>query len=201
MMSITPKPADVLCGRGPKRFGHPGNRKLRSLVTFSLERYNNCESRKQKSLLIGEIIQKIHGEGGRFLKYNKESDSWCDGGVQAARSRVGFAFRDALSSDKLNFKDEVTSDENAPSYLSQPPQICAPTTGSWILKDKGKRSNLISNSSTDVTSRLNISNEVHIQSCAKTDFDSFEPSPIGYEDYDVVGFNEAKKFLRNLMMT
>jgi hypothetical protein len=40
-------------------------------------------------------------EGGRFLKYDYVAKSWYDGGLVAAKQRVGIAFRDATTPRKM----------------------------------------------------------------------------------------------------
>lgn len=90
---------DVLCGRSRFAFDHPGNIKLREVITSTLGKYNMC-NRKGKTAIIRGIIQSILVRGGRFLKYNTQKGQWYDVGFEAARIRVSTAFRDARSCRK-----------------------------------------------------------------------------------------------------
>jgi len=207
-MKLTPTPNDVLCGRGPKSFKHPGNQRLRTLIVLSLERYDRCESRKQKTLLIREIIQSILKGGGRFLKFDKTNDGWFDGGMQAARSRVGFAFRDARTPDKVKCIGKLKEYFYNASFdeikLAQSPfKLHQQATHHQL--NQSSTPNCVSLPPSPPLSPVKIheiqSNQEEFESFyEKFDLDCYEPRPIGCSNHDGVEFDEARSFLQNLLL-
>jgi len=197
-MKLTPRANDVLCGRGPKSFKHQGNQKLRTLIVLSLERYDRCESRKQKTLLIRDIIQSILKEGGRFLKFDKTNDGWFDGGIKAARSRVGFAFRDARTPDKVKCIGKLKEYIFNSSFDG----IKLPKNLLNISQQATNQLNQLSTTSFVTSSSMPTSiqkNDGLGYSYEKINLDCYEPLPIGSCNYDGVEFAEAKSFLQNLL--
>jgi len=195
-MNLTPTEYDVLCGRGPKSFKHPGNQKLRTRIVLSLERYDKCESRKEKTLLIREIIQSIMNEGGRFLKFDKTNNCWFDGGVKAARSRVGFAFRDARTPDKVKCIEKLKE------YLSNASFDGLNASNGALKLPLQRKISLTTSSCISPRSIAEVSDD---ESLLDDDFllDCYEPRPIGsyhYDNADDVDFAEAKSFLKNLLV-
>lgn len=102
---VRPTEIDVKCGRGDSNFNHPGNRYLRTLIETKVESFRKCTAQSQKTVIITTIIGVIFSQGGRFLKRapprkNMLSKAWYDGGLTAAKLRVGIAFRDAVARKK-----------------------------------------------------------------------------------------------------
>lgn len=97
---VIPSDVDVLCGRGVIPFQHTGNRKLRQVIADKLESYNLCQSRQGRTTIIRDTIDYFHRRGGLFLKADHEGQ-WYDGGIEAAKSRVSTAFRDARVPNKV----------------------------------------------------------------------------------------------------
>jgi hypothetical protein len=61
---------------------------------------SNAKKRAEKTTIIRSVIDQTLRQGGRFLKYDYSSTAWYDGGMAAAKARVGVAFRDARSPTK-----------------------------------------------------------------------------------------------------
>ena len=112
-MYVAPTAADVLCGRGLTPFRHEGNHALRAKIAFNSEKYVHCSSRKAKTVLIHEVILSVMEEGGRFLLHDKMSERWFDGGLEAAKKRVGAAFRDASVPGKVKCLTAMKDAEQA----------------------------------------------------------------------------------------
>lgn len=101
---VEPQVDDVLCGRGGVRmFKHPGNQMLRALTVLKLDEYVACQKKCEKTTIIRYVIRAIFSTGGRFLKYDSDAEAWYDGGLHSAKSRVGVAFRDAKSPNKMQY--------------------------------------------------------------------------------------------------
>jgi hypothetical protein len=97
---VMPSDVDVLCGRGVIPFQHTGNQKLRQVIADKLESYNLCQSRQGRTTIIRDTIDHFHRSGGLFLKADA-AGQWYDGGLEAAKSRVSTAFRDARVPNKV----------------------------------------------------------------------------------------------------
>lgn len=96
--SIDIRPSDVLCGRSKASFNHVGNRRFRSIVTASLEEYNEASSKWAKSMVAAKLVGVISSEGGRFLKQKKgNEDDWYELSAQEAKAKVSHAIRDAIA--------------------------------------------------------------------------------------------------------
>jgi hypothetical protein len=98
-----PTDNDILCGRSIHYYTHSGNLALRAFVELKLEDYLSCKRKRDKTELVRAVINTIFRNGGRFLKrrYNASLDiCWYDGGLDAAKSRVSVAIRDAKSTNK-----------------------------------------------------------------------------------------------------
>lgn len=96
-IDATINPTDVLCGRGKSSFTHVGNRRFRDAITNAIDEYNNSESRLAKSRVVQRIVEKIKGEGGRFLKRDRSSGGWIELDTKSCRDKVGHAIRDAAN--------------------------------------------------------------------------------------------------------
>lgn len=114
---VTPNNNDVLCGRGIKNFKHPGNQMLRHKIVAELDKYLLCVRRSEKSAIIRGVAEYTLQQGGRFLKYDYHERSWYDGGMAAAKMRVGVAFRDARSPTKARFIENLKRDAAAAEAL------------------------------------------------------------------------------------
>lgn len=66
---ITPRSNDVLFGRGAAIMGHPGNRRLRSMVERQKKAFVEATKRKEKRKIATDIIREIQAlePSGRFL--------------------------------------------------------------------------------------------------------------------------------------
>mmetsp|Transcript_27857 Transcript_27857/g.41111 ORF Transcript_27857/g.41111 Transcript_27857/m.41111 type:complete len:265 (-) Transcript_27857:1068-1862(-) len=120
---VTPNCNDVLCGRGRTAFEHPGNQRLREKIALTLDKYNKCGSRQERSIVILETVNSIMiDQGGRFLKSDKETGKWYDGGIAAAKLRVSTALRDARIPNKVKCMESLKglcSTDSQHGYHSQ----------------------------------------------------------------------------------
>jgi hypothetical protein len=88
---IIPKPCDVLLGRGRPFQEFPGNVTLNDKLDEQRELYRGRNSRKDKTNISREILEKITRNGGRFLK--KEGDHWIEVADLVAREKIAHGFR------------------------------------------------------------------------------------------------------------
>ena len=85
-------PYDVLCGRDREAFNNVGNRRFRVTVSMALDSYVNAKSRQDKGLVIVSIINKIRGNGGKFIKWKK--DRYVELTEKQMKEKVGHCLRD-----------------------------------------------------------------------------------------------------------
>lgn len=157
MIYVAPADNDVLCGRGRVAFKNPGNKSLRQLIVTSLNDYISS-SRSEKTVVIRQIVLSVMDRGGRFLKYDKDAEMWYDGGMAVAKSRVGSAFRDAATPDKVKCIEKmketlrngktIDSDDATPQEAStQKSSLTAPSyssasgrtiEGDWEENSRGR---------------------------------------------------------------
>lgn len=63
-----PASADVICGRGKATSSHPGNRRLRDLVTQKKDDYTRAVRRDEKTAITSDIVKQIR-DSGRYERY------------------------------------------------------------------------------------------------------------------------------------
>ena len=104
----TPQDADVKCGRGRECFRHPGNSLLRIRIAARVQEYQTHRTNAAlKVQIVDHVITEFFAEGARFLKRDHVSKLWYDGGIKAARERVGSAFRDSIKPNKVKCMEEL----------------------------------------------------------------------------------------------
>ena len=106
---------DILLGKNKICFNHVGNRRFREIIGGSLDDYQSIDSRKNKSQIVNNLIASIYASGSRFLKFNKEKDSWVEipKGHKIIKEKVGHALRDTL-----NYKPKGTGVSRATELRS-----------------------------------------------------------------------------------
>jgi hypothetical protein len=146
--NFTPSPDSILCGRGKAASAAQGNRRLKMIVTQSLQQYSEARSKLDKSATVSRIVNMVKQAApeGAFVKF--EQGHWWQVEDGVAREKVGRIFRDCLptqyrSSTKFKLarrrgrnamKDDLNCSSNRshnffshmPQVLLQVPQV--PTT-------------------------------------------------------------------------
>ncbi|KAI2491995.1 hypothetical protein MHU86_22580 [Fragilaria crotonensis] len=122
---LTPRDIDVKCGRGRECFLHPGNSLLRVRVATKLAEYQNQTKVTLKANIVRSVISQFLAEGAKFLKRDRHTKLWYDGGIKAARERVGSAFRDASKPNKVKcmeiLKTQMQTKSNVGHTLQSSP--------------------------------------------------------------------------------
>ena len=96
---ITPRPSDILSGRGKASFNHQGNQQFRSLINSLMPRYEQARSMKNPKrevvMLTKHILDlfKNHEPRVRILIKNKEGE-WEEADRTVARKKVSHAVTD-----------------------------------------------------------------------------------------------------------
>jgi hypothetical protein len=84
---------DILMGRGGNATYHPGNKRYLVAMKRRLVQYHNSE-RSEKIKVSQQVVDEVHGWGGRFLKRVKGSSEYFEVSNKIARTRVSQALRD-----------------------------------------------------------------------------------------------------------
>lgn len=189
---VVPVEMDVLCGRGKTAFRHAGNHALRVKIVANLERYIES-GRKQKTVLIHEIILSIMKEGGRFLIQDKapKNRRWYDGGLEAAKNRVGAAFRDASVPGKVKCIKAMKASIQTRKSLTRCPSPLLSSISSQL--DRRPRS------PSAETYPMPLLRQTGNDACipALYRIDCFDPLPIDLDDADDdVTLSTARNLLR-----
>jgi hypothetical protein len=92
---IEMKEKDILLGRGPVCYRHPGNVLFRNLVKEHYINYKLTTPRLMKKLIVKSLIDKMHGLGSRFLVRSSNEFSWHVAHPHLVQAKVGHALRDA----------------------------------------------------------------------------------------------------------
>eukprot|EP00980_Cylindrotheca_fusiformis_P028764 scaffold22642_cov134-Cylindrotheca_fusiformis.AAC.19 len=86
---------DVLCGRGGATNTHIGNKRFRSIVSEFQEEYLDAR-KKEKAAIAKRVVQRVHENGGRFLKRDATTDMWLEVPLKKALLKTGQALREGL---------------------------------------------------------------------------------------------------------
>lgn len=70
-----PHPFDVICKRDRKNISHAGNNRFLMFVETRVDRYMTAGTRKEKTKIVQEIIDAVHGSGGRFIRQQDSFDT------------------------------------------------------------------------------------------------------------------------------
>mmetsp|Transcript_11697 Transcript_11697/g.28029 ORF Transcript_11697/g.28029 Transcript_11697/m.28029 type:complete len:475 (+) Transcript_11697:1176-2600(+) len=96
--SCTPRPFDVLFGRGKVK-DHPGNIQLHKLIAMHQAKYDSAE-RWEKTVIAEDIVSSIRQFDGRFLKLvsihnhqHQPKKRWVEVDPDTAREKVSHTFR------------------------------------------------------------------------------------------------------------
>jgi hypothetical protein len=102
--NVTPPPAglthlDVLCGRQTHVLRHEGNQIYSRIVRSLATQYQSCKTKKNKAKITFLVIEKIHQQGGRFLKMTDDG-CWSELDNQSALEKVQHALRSTRTESK-----------------------------------------------------------------------------------------------------
>jgi hypothetical protein len=152
----TPGYFDVLLGRGKTHLTHPGNERLRTVVSMHSMRYNAATLRKEKTAITQEIVEIIQTSGdppGRFLQFDQEAPGWVKVKDEVARRKVSHSIRYDSRYKKLKAPPE-TIEASVPEASTLPSDaLRRGTAHSGNQQERsGARSHLVSDE--DILARL-----------------------------------------------
>ena len=107
-----------------------GNRYFREAIAASLDEYMQKQSRFEKSFVVQNIVDEIHGRGGRFLKQDSRTGRYTiELSMTQSRDKVGHAIRDAANLYVSKLRPPQPQDHNIVAY-NVPPAAVAPVAAS-----------------------------------------------------------------------
>ena len=114
--SVRLHPNDILLGRGPTRYHHPGNRAFRDLVKSFATFYSVKACNAQKMLVVRDIFVLLSKTGYRFLyQPNTKSGDWIECTTEMAMRKIQHTFRDMRSNLIKKVKNR-NSDHHAEGF-------------------------------------------------------------------------------------
>ena len=90
---------DVICGRRGTRLHHSGNKDFRKSIVNSLKLYTAASSRRDKSIVVSDIANKLLFNGNeslRFIQFCSEELRWFELPYETVRLKVGQALLDNM---------------------------------------------------------------------------------------------------------
>jgi hypothetical protein len=114
------KQKDVLLGRGPVCYRHPGNVMFRKLIQEHCIKYTLTTPRFMKKYIVESLIDKVHESGSRFLVRLSNGWSWHVAHLSLVQAKVGHALRDAriLGNDRVCLASNHTKSSSRCNKIS-----------------------------------------------------------------------------------
>ena len=129
---------DILSGRGGLANSHYGNRVFRRLVSLNRKRYQDLKCKHEKALLVDSIVYAVQKHGGRFLKFNTDTDCWDQQlSHRRAAQKTSQALREIIKTDGEIVQAESNEIDRQldPKQEDQKHQKRAMNMHSTLLKD------------------------------------------------------------------
>ena len=93
--SIEPTTQDILCGRGRAYVSHPGNQLFVEKVRSMVPQYMAARNRVEKSAVVARLVQDLTHSGIRFLKLDKDTQTWAHLSSEERHAKTSHAIRDS----------------------------------------------------------------------------------------------------------
>ncbi|KAI2500756.1 adenylyl/guanylyl cyclase [Fragilaria crotonensis] len=94
-----PSALDVICARGIKSFYHSGNLDFRKSIADNLEKYGAASDKRDKSMIVSAITNKLYfneESPRKFIRFCDSTKLWYEISYDQVRQKVGQTIRDAL---------------------------------------------------------------------------------------------------------
>ena len=95
-----PSSFDIICGRGPACFNHPGNVAFRQVIEKYLDRYGATQNKFEKTQIVLEVAREaLRSSGGpscKVVRWCRIRKLWFELSGMIFRQKVGQTMRDAL---------------------------------------------------------------------------------------------------------
>jgi len=104
-----PSKFDVLLGNGRKYVNHTGNRRLQSTVESLSDSYAASSQNRKEIKCLKRIVFNFVFPTGRFLKFDKSTNTWYEVQNDYALEKIGQAFRNHRKKQSLANSASVTT--------------------------------------------------------------------------------------------
>lgn len=92
-----PKTFDVLCGRGRDCYEHVGNKEFRDMIDANVRLYEETTTKHERGTIVTGIVRHIRKNGGNFLRFDNQQQTWIELPEYEARQKVGQTIREVLT--------------------------------------------------------------------------------------------------------
>ncbi|CAB9505034.1 expressed unknown protein [Seminavis robusta] len=131
----TPRPDDVILGRGGKKHEHTGNERLQKMALEMVCEYMKAR-KKEKGKLAEELVQRVHQNGGRFMEQKLDNGPWEVVSFDKARAKARDCLHSILADPKKLLRDRLRTfsvgDGNPFAGLEEDD-----AAGTWTHMDEG----------------------------------------------------------------
>lgn len=93
-----PTDKDVLFGRGPQIYWHPGNQRFLE-EKDRLQPSYLAATKSEKKSISQDLVNVVHDSGGRFLDYDTRRDQWFEVLNEKARHKASQTLREDFSAE------------------------------------------------------------------------------------------------------
>jgi len=110
-----------LCGRGGSINSHPGNKTFREWVYKRKTRYNLADSKRDKTVVVNEVLDLVRGLSppGRFLQ--KHNDNWIEIDDGKAMAKISQALREGAPAMRAAHGKKATKRRSDSTRSPSPP--------------------------------------------------------------------------------
>ncbi|GFH51195.1 hypothetical protein CTEN210_07671 [Chaetoceros tenuissimus] len=91
---ITPTERDILSGKGKNVCNRDGNQRLLALAKMNMVDYISTTSKREKALIVDQIISTMKTEGRNFFKMDKATNDWKIADEKSIRTKITQCIRD-----------------------------------------------------------------------------------------------------------
>jgi len=85
---------DIVCSRNnTAAHRNPGNKRYNDVIQTYGQHYQACTKRDEKTRLTLKVIQIVSEYGGRFVKFDEQTQQWTELDAQAKKEKVSHALR------------------------------------------------------------------------------------------------------------
>jgi len=123
--AFEPNNYTVISGKGKFYYDFVGNRRFRLMVQMRLDRYDEAETKSEKSKIVSEVVKAVRSSGGHFARYDETNCQWHEVGDRLAREKTSGLFREYLytkyrssSKSKIARKKEISMRMSSTSSYS-----------------------------------------------------------------------------------
>lgn len=87
-------PLDVIVGRTPWAWRHPGNIRFRTIIAELGNQYHSASTRRERGVIVSRVVYNLRQDGVRLLRFVPQTETWIEVDRDIYVIKVGQALRD-----------------------------------------------------------------------------------------------------------